>query len=142
MKQSAGTLLFRHGPTGLEVLLVHASGAYNRKSPWGIPKGTIDGDETPEQAARRETLEETGVVAGPLVPLGHTDYTRSRKRVHAFGGPAPELCEPRCASWEIDKAAFLSIDQARQMIHPDQAVFIDRLIAAIAEEGPRPEAPA
>src|SRR4051794_20373326 len=102
MKQSAGTLLYRDGPSGLEVLLVHPSGAYNRKSPGGIPKGIIDGDETPEQAARRETLEETGVLAGPLVPLGHIDYTRSKKRVHAFGGPAPELCEPRCASWEID----------------------------------------
>lgn len=139
MKQSAGTLLYRHGPTGLEVLLVHASGAYNHKSPWGIPKGLIDGDEMPEQAARRETLEETGVVPGPLVSLGHIDYTRSRKRVHGFGGPAPDLCEPRCASWEIDKAAFLSLDQARQVIHPDLAVFIDRLIAALAEA--RPETP-
>jgi predicted NUDIX family NTP pyrophosphohydrolase len=67
------------------------------------------------------------------------DYTRSRKRVHAFGGQAPEPCEPRCASWEIDQAAFLPIDRARQMIHPDQAVFLDRLLAALAAEGPKPE---
>ena len=33
MKQSAGTLLFRTGEGGLEVLLVHASGSYNRKYP-------------------------------------------------------------------------------------------------------------
>ena len=37
MKQSAGTLLYRVGPCGTEVLLVHPSGAYNRKAPWSIP---------------------------------------------------------------------------------------------------------
>ena len=67
MKESAGTLLYRRGAGGaLEVLLVHASGNYNRKAPWGIPKGLVDPGETPEQTARRETLEETGVVAGAL----------------------------------------------------------------------------
>ena len=98
MKQSAGTLLYRHGPSGLEVLLVHPSGNYNRKAPWGIPKGEPNEGETPEQAARRETLEETGVVAGELTALGHVDYARSRKRVFCFVGPAPEGCAPRCAS--------------------------------------------
>jgi len=39
MKQSAGTLLYRQGPDGLEVLLIHPSGNYNRKAPWSIPKG-------------------------------------------------------------------------------------------------------
>jgi hypothetical protein len=33
MRQSAGTLLYRQGPEGLEVVLVHAAGAYNRKAP-------------------------------------------------------------------------------------------------------------
>ena len=47
MKQSSGTLLYRQGANGLEVLLVHPSGVYNRRSPWGIPKGMIDGEETP-----------------------------------------------------------------------------------------------
>ena len=44
MKQSAGTLLYRQGPEGLEVLIVHPSGAYNRKAPWSIPKGIPGGD--------------------------------------------------------------------------------------------------
>ena len=46
MKQSSGTLLYRNGPEGLEVLLVHASGNYNRGKPWSIPKGEPDPDET------------------------------------------------------------------------------------------------
>jgi predicted NUDIX family NTP pyrophosphohydrolase len=128
MKQSAGTLLYRQGPAGLEVLLVHASGAYNRKAPWGIPKGLPEKGEELEAAARRETQEETGVVAGALAPLGDIIYKKSRKQVFAFAGPAPPDAEPRCRSWEIDQARFLPLDEARKLIHPDQAVFLDRLL--------------
>ena len=129
MKQSAGTLLYRSGPNGLEVLLVHPSGPYNRRAPWGIPKGIPDEGETDlEATARRETLEETGIAAGTLVPLGHMDYTKSRKRIHCFAGPAPSGCEPRTASWEVDKAEFLPLEEARRCIHPEQAVFLDRLL--------------
>jgi predicted NUDIX family NTP pyrophosphohydrolase len=133
MKQSAGTLLYRQGPSGLLVLLVHPSGPYNRKAPWGIPKGEPDEGEELEAAARRETLEETGVAAGDLVALGSIVYRKSRKEVHAFAGPAPSDAEPRCASWEIDQASFLPLDEARKVIHPDQAVFLDRLVAKLSE---------
>jgi predicted NUDIX family NTP pyrophosphohydrolase len=133
MKQAAGTLLYRNTPAGLEVLLIHASGWYNRKAPWGIPKGEIDEGESEEQAARRETFEETGVKPGPLFPLGEVRYTKSRKTVHAFAGPIPEGCEPRCASWEIDGAEFVPLEKARERIHPDQAAFLDRLVEALAK---------
>jgi predicted NUDIX family NTP pyrophosphohydrolase len=129
MKQSAGTLLYRQGPDGLEVLLIHASGNYNRGKPWSIPKGEPDpGEADLEDTARRETLEETGVIAGPLTPLGHIQYTKSRKRVHAYAGPASPDAQPRCASWEIDQAKFLPLEEARRLIHPEQAVFLDRLV--------------
>jgi predicted NUDIX family NTP pyrophosphohydrolase len=129
MKQSSGTLLYRDGPGGLEVLLVHPSGHYNRHAPWGIPKGVPnDGEDDLAETARRETLEETGVNAGALVYLGHIDYVKSRKRVHCYAGPAPAYAAPRCASWEIDQARFLPLDEARQRIHPDQAPFLDRLL--------------
>ena len=128
MKQSAGTLLYREGPGGLEVLLVHPSGPYNRRAPWGIPKGVPDDGETGlEATARRETLEETGVAAGPLTEIGSMIYKKSRKQVHCFAGPAPEGAAPRPASWEVDKAEFLPLAKAREVIHPDQAVFLDRL---------------
>jgi predicted NUDIX family NTP pyrophosphohydrolase len=127
MKQSSGTLLYRFGSSGLEVLLVHPSGNYNRRAPWGIPKGAPNTGETLEQAARRETLEETGVVAGALVDLGYIDYTRSRKRVYCFAGQAPADAAPHCASWEVDQVGFLLIARARQLIHIDQLPFLDRL---------------
>ncbi len=126
-KQSAGTLLYRWHGDELEVLLVHPSGNYNRKSPWSIPKGEPEANESPEQAARRETLEETGAVARALESLGFINYTKSKKRVYCFGGEATPGTQPRCASWEVDKAEFLPIDLARELIHKDQAVFLDRL---------------
>jgi predicted NUDIX family NTP pyrophosphohydrolase len=127
-KLSSGTLLYRIVRGTIEVLLVHPAGNYNRRAPWGIPKGAPDLNEELEQTARRETLEETGLlVAGPLVDLGHVDYTRSKKRVHAFAAPAPLDAAPRCASWEVDKAEFIEITRARRIIHPDQAALLDRL---------------
>jgi 8-oxo-dGTP pyrophosphatase MutT (NUDIX family) len=36
---------------------------------WEVPAGRIDPGESPEQAARRETLEETGWEPGPLTRL-------------------------------------------------------------------------
>lgn len=129
MKRAAGTLLYRIGPQGLEVLLVHASGNYNRHKPWSIPKGEPDpGEDELEATARRETLEETGVsAAGALTSLGTVQYQKSGKTIFAFAGPAPADAEPRCASWEVDQARFVSMEEARRLLHPDQAPFLDRL---------------
>jgi predicted NUDIX family NTP pyrophosphohydrolase len=90
-------------------------------------------------AARRETMEETGVTAGPLVPLGSIDYQKSRKRVHCFAGEAIDVC-PECASWEVDRAEFLSLPEARRVLHPDQQPFLERLEALLATGLP-PELP-
>ena len=62
-------------------------------------------------------------------------YRKSRKRVHCFAGPAPADTAPRPASWEVDQACFLPVAKARQVIHPDQAVFLDRLLAHLGTAG-------
>lgn len=127
-KRSAGTLLYRYVDGELHVLLVHPSGNYNHRAPWGLPKGEPDEGEQLEAAARRETTEETGVVPGKLVELGWVDYKKSRKRVHAFAGPAPADAAPTCASWEVDRAEFVPMERARAIIHPDHVTFLDRLV--------------
>jgi predicted NUDIX family NTP pyrophosphohydrolase len=131
-KQSSGTLLYRHCNGRLEVLLVHPSGNYNRGKPWSIPKGIPDVGEELEAAARRETLEETGVVAGALTGLGSIQYAKSGKQIHCFAGTAPTAADPTCASWEVDRAEFLSLAEARKCLHPDQSPFLDRLEQLLA----------
>jgi predicted NUDIX family NTP pyrophosphohydrolase len=122
---SSGTLLYRPGASGdLEVLLVHPSGNYNRGKPWSIPKGRPDPGETDQEAARRETREETGVSAGPLVSLGSIVYRKSGKRIVCFAGPAPADSAPRCASWEVDRAEFVPLPAAWDLLHPDQREFL------------------
>jgi predicted NUDIX family NTP pyrophosphohydrolase len=136
MKTSAGTLLYRNGPNGLEVLIVHPSGAYNRRAPFSIPKGIPnEGETNMVDVARRETLEETGVVAGELFELGWIDYTKSRKRIFCFAGPVPAGAVPRTASWEIDQARFVPLAEAEALLHPDQRPFIERLRIAIDAAG-------
>jgi predicted NUDIX family NTP pyrophosphohydrolase len=131
--ESAGTLLHRRRGGELEVLLVHPSGSYNRGKPWSLPKGLPEPGESLEAAARRETEEETGVVVlGPLAPLGYVDYRRSRKRIFAFAAELPAGAEPRCASWEVDRAELVPLAEARRLLHPDQCPFLDRLEAALS----------
>jgi predicted NUDIX family NTP pyrophosphohydrolase len=134
VKESAGTLLYRRAGVVVEVLIVHPSGHYNRRAPWSIPKGKPEPGEDMETAARRETREETGLQPGDLRPIGSIELAKSRKRIHGFAGPAPDTSVPRCASWEVDRALFVPVERARDMLHPAQAPFVDRLLEMLKGE--------
>jgi 8-oxo-dGTP diphosphatase len=119
-------------------LLVHPSGLYNRRRPYSIPKGLVEPGELPEEAALRETREETGLDCRILKPLGQIDYVKSRKTVIAYlaeplAQPASPTLKP--AEWEIDRAEFLPLEEARSKLHPDQRPFLDR--AQVKEDDPR-----
>ena len=135
MKESAGTLLYRRSPTdhGLEVLIVKPSGVAARFG-WSIPKGLLDEGESLEDAARRETREETGITPGALTPIGFIDYVKSRKRVHCFAGAAPPDAEPLLTSWEVAEARFVPIAKARELLHVDQRRLVDLLIQALPRD--------
>ncbi len=134
-KISAGCLVRATFDGETRYLIVHPSGSYNRHKPYSIPKGLVEPGELPEEAALRETREETGLDCRILAPLGEVDYVKSRKTVIAYLAepitpPASPTLKP--AEWEIDRAEFLPADQARSRLHPDQRPLLDR---ALAREG-------
>jgi len=51
----------------------------DRKDAVALPKGNIDGDEKPLEAAMREVLEETGLRVKPVAKLADIKYVYSRK---------------------------------------------------------------
>jgi 8-oxo-dGTP pyrophosphatase MutT (NUDIX family) len=85
-----------------ELLLCHVTGQRN----WDLPNGGIHADETPCEAALRETHEETGLRLSPaaLVDLGRHDYTMG-KDLHLFACLS-ERVDPRaleCTSCFVDR---------------------------------------
>ena len=142
--------MYRRSAAGLEVFLVHPGGpwfANKDAGAWSIPKGEFAAGEDPEDAARRELREETGVeVAGPLQNLGVVKQ-KSGKLVHAWAvrhdwDPAAlhsntfQMEYPprsgRMAEFpEVDRAAWFDMATARERINPGQAAFLDRLLGLL-----------
>ena len=107
---SAGGVVYRRDGDEIEVVL--ASRRTRRgELAWGLAKGGIEQDETHEDAAVREVLEETGYTAEIEASLGDTRYfyvwedTRIRKTVHFFrrrctgGDPADRDDEMEEVRW-------------------------------------------
>jgi predicted NUDIX family NTP pyrophosphohydrolase len=150
-KRSAGLLLYRRGPGGVEVLLVHPGGplwARRDDGAWSIPKGEHGPDEDPLAAARREFREELGVEPPPgePVPLGGIRQPGG-KVVSAWAvegdldvaGVRSETFEmewpPRSGRVrrfpEVDRAAWFPLEEARRKLVPAQVGLLDRLEEAL-----------
>lgn len=85
---------------------------------WELPAGRIDPGETPEEAAERETLEETGWKAGPLTPLGtYAPNNGSCDQLfHVFlADGATYVSDPLDPS-ESERVEWRSVEQVRQAI--------------------------
>jgi len=150
-KRSAGLLLYRRARSGLEVLLVHPGGPFWAKKDrgaWSIPKGEYLDGEDPLVAARREFQEETGFTAAAnYVELGSVQQASGKVvSVWAVEGdcdPAllvSNLCQ---IEWpphsgrtieipEVDRGAWLLLEEAKGRVNPAQQPFLDRLAAKLA----------
>jgi predicted NUDIX family NTP pyrophosphohydrolase len=147
-RPSAGLLLFRRTPAGVEVFLAHPGGPFwhNRDiGAWTIPKGVAEVGEDTLAAACREFEEETGIVPiGPFLPLGSIRQ-KAGKQVHAWAwegnaDAARVRSNTMTTEWprasgrfitfpEVDRCAWFDPDAAREKINPAQAELIDRLLA-------------
>lgn len=125
---SAGGVVFRRGADGqVRFLLIRDS--YQN---WGFPKGHLEIDEPPAEAARREVAEETGlkelVLHGPIKVIDW--YFRFRgKTIHKYchfflfesrrGDPVPEQGEGITACvWQplTEANEAVSYDNAREVL--------------------------
>ena len=140
--------VYRRAGAALEVLLVHPGGPFWAKKDlgaWSIPKGEHDEDEEALACALREFEEETGTRPdeGELDRPRHRppEVGQGRAGVGARGRPRRRrdpLEHVHDASGrrgrgamqefpEVDRAAWFSLDEARERINPAQAAFLDRL---------------
>ncbi len=160
---SAGLLVYRREASAVQVLLGHPGGPFWAKrdaGAWSIPKGEHGPDEEPLDAARREFEEELGIAPpdSPVLDLG-TTRLKSGKVIRAFAAESdldPATIEPGQfeLEWppksgktgrfpEIDRVEWFFLPEARMRLNPAQAVFVDRLSAALASlngeaAGPEP----
>ena len=150
-KISAGILLFRRTPAGVEVMLVHPGGPFWAKKDlgaWSIPKGLADEGEDLLAAAKREFLEETGAtVEGAFLDLG-AHKQPGGKTIVAFAlegdfDPASLKSNTFALEWpprsgriaefpEVDRAAWHSIDEALDKINKGQRPILVALVALAA----------
>jgi predicted NUDIX family NTP pyrophosphohydrolase len=151
---SAGLLLFRRGPDGLELFLAHPGGPFWRgreEGVWTIPKGIVEPHEAPLEAAVREFHEETGIEpVGPFLELGAVRQ-KGGKLVHAWaweGDADPQESRSNLVQreWpphsgriiaypEVDRCGWHSPSLARRLINPAQTALIERLEALLRSGG-------
>ena len=127
VETSAGGVIYRWNGGTAHVLLIR-----DRYRHWGFPKGHLEREETPADAALREVIEETGLSELRLGPELRTIdwFFRFRGRlIHKYchfyliespaGEPCPQLDEgiTECVWLPLSEAiASISYDNAREVL--------------------------
>jgi 8-oxo-dGTP pyrophosphatase MutT (NUDIX family) len=111
-------------------LLVRASNAPHH---WVLPKGHIEDAETPEEAARREVIEEAGVAADVITAIGDVSFAYQGRELrvryflmHARGTQIAledrEICW--CSPAEAER--LLVFENAREIVR--RAAILDKTL--------------
>jgi predicted NUDIX family NTP pyrophosphohydrolase len=145
-KESAGILLYRPRGGAAEVFLVHPGGPFWKKKDagaWTIPKGEPNAGEDKLATAIREFAEETGtMLAGDFRALPAIKQAGG-KWVHAWAiagdlDPATLVSNEFEMEWpprsgkrarfpEVDRGAWFTLADARNLINKGQAALLDAL---------------
>lgn len=164
--RSAGLLVYRVADDGVEVLLAHMGGPFwsRRERAWSVPKGVVEPDEEPHDAALREYTEELGFPPPEPEhddePLGEVRQSggktvlawarRGQVDVDRVGpdgaGGTPVTGATATIPWpprsgrtlevpEVDRAGWVRLDDARALVVAAQETFLDRLTDLVRGRG-------
>jgi 8-oxo-dGTP pyrophosphatase MutT (NUDIX family) len=101
----------------------------------GLPKGHLDGEETPEEAATREVAEETGVDAELIELLGDVEYRYDRRgrairkvvRFYLFAYRSGDLADH---DHEIEEARWMPLEEAAERLtYPGEREVVTRALS-------------
>jgi ADP-ribose pyrophosphatase YjhB (NUDIX family) len=126
--RAAGGLLWRAGPTGPRLALVHRP----RRDDWSLPKGKLAEGESWEKAALREVEEETGCRARITSFAGTTSNLERRPPKIVLYWHMALVKEGRLdAGDEVDEVRWLTPEQALSRLDYES----DRRLVERAPEG-------
>ncbi len=117
------------------LLVVHAGGGRDRRPRWGLPGGHLDLGEQPEDALRRELVEELHLEVADLEELGDWSFRGGWHRVYTAALPAPvtrfDRGELLQIGWhDLDAVARLS---ERGMLHAGYEIEVVRQLRGAVE---------
>jgi 8-oxo-dGTP pyrophosphatase MutT (NUDIX family) len=112
--RAAGGVVCRPGPAGMtEIAVVHRPS----QDDWTLPKGKLEGDETPEAGAIREVEEETGLKVELVRPMGCTAYVDRRGRDKVVLYWVMKVLSGRfLPNHEVDQLRWLTIEKAAGLL--------------------------
>jgi 8-oxo-dGTP pyrophosphatase MutT (NUDIX family) len=122
------------------IVIVPVKRDANRRRVLGLPKGHLDGGETPEAAAKREVAEETGVTAELIDKLGDVEYSYDRRGRRRAKRVAFYLFEYRSGSLEdhdqeIEDARWMPLEQAAERLtYPGEREIVRRALSRLSSD--------
>jgi 8-oxo-dGTP pyrophosphatase MutT (NUDIX family) len=125
---------------GEVVVIVPVKRAADGRRVLGLPKGHLDGDETPEQAAQREVAEEAGVTAELVDELGDVTYRYERRSRRIAKTVRFFLFQYVSGSvedhdHEIEEARWMPLEQAaRELTYEGEREMVQRALSRSAKD--------